>query len=201
MAYIYIVFSSTPYKIGKLIRRFTGEAYNHVSISLDRKLTQMYSFARRHYRTPLYGGFVKESFDRYRVKGQPTQIQVCQVSITDEAYTALQARLEDMHKNRLRYLYNHLSVFTTPFRRWVKCKDAYICAEFVAEALAQAGGPVESGRYQTVGELLETLSHLTVYQGPMPPPTEEDRAYYAPHPVPSPLWVTLRDFFALFGRL
>jgi hypothetical protein len=63
--YVYIVFSSTPYRIGKFIRRLTREAYNHVSIALDPDLTKMYGFARRYYRTPFYGGFVRESLSRY----------------------------------------------------------------------------------------------------------------------------------------
>ena len=58
--YLYVVFSATPYRMGKLIRFVTREPYNHVAISTEASLTRMYSFARRFYRTPFYGGFVTE---------------------------------------------------------------------------------------------------------------------------------------------
>ena len=79
--YIYVVFSSTPYKIGKTIRMLTGEKYNHVSISLDAELTQMYSFARRYYKTPFYGGFVKESLSRYQLNQNKATIKICKMGV------------------------------------------------------------------------------------------------------------------------
>ena len=82
--HIYVVFSSTPYKMGKFIRAMTRESYNHVSIALDESLSQMYSFSRRYYRTPLYGGFVHESRSRYHVNGDATRICLCALPVTSQ---------------------------------------------------------------------------------------------------------------------
>jgi len=99
---IYVVFSATPYLIGKAIRHVTGQTYNHVSIALDENLAQMYGFARRFYRTPLYGGFVKETLSRYQVNGKATQICVCKLPVTEDQYNALAARLNIMFSDKKR---------------------------------------------------------------------------------------------------
>ena len=129
--YLYVVFSSTPNKMGTLIRGFTGGQYNHVSIALDESLSQMYSFARRYYHTPFYGGFVKESVSRYHINERCAHIRICRLSVTDAQYRSLESHLADMLKRQDRYLYNHLSALTVPLRRRVKIRDAYICVDFV----------------------------------------------------------------------
>ena len=41
--YLYVVFSATPYRMGKLIRFVTREPYNHVAISTEASLPRMSS--------------------------------------------------------------------------------------------------------------------------------------------------------------
>lgn len=196
---IYIVFSSTPYKIGKLIRRFTGETYNHVSIALDAGLTEMYSFARRYFHTPLYGGFVRESLSRHHVFGQVTQIKVCCLHVTQAQYDAAVSRLHSMYADKERYLYNHLSVLSTPFRKRIRVPDAYICAEFVAETLHVLGLDVDPQKYYSVGDLERLWEAHAIYTGPVPEASEYDEAFFARRPVPP--FTTLRFFGELLSRL
>ena len=42
--YIVLTYSGTP--LAKIIKLYTKKDYSHVSISLDKKLTKMYSFGR-----------------------------------------------------------------------------------------------------------------------------------------------------------
>lgn len=197
--HIYFVFSATPYKIGRFIRRFTGEAYNHVSIALDANLTEMYSFARRYFHTPLYGGFVKESLARHHVFGQRTDILVCALPVTKQQYDATAARLRDMYKEKERYLYNHFSALTVPFRKTVPVKDAYICVEFAAGILDSLGYLPKEAGYCTVGSLQQLLQPYAVYNGPVPEPEDADPEFFARHPVP--YFTTLRFFGTLLSRL
>lgn len=199
MADIYIVFSSTPYMIGKLIRKLTAEPYNHVSLALKEDLTEMYGFARRYNKLPLYGGFVKESLSRYHPKGIASQIKVCKLSVTQEQYDVLQKKLQDMYAQKEKYLYNHLSILSVPFRRWVKARDAYICVEFVVDILSQLG--VVPNKYCSVCGLLEQLSDHVSYEGPMPPPEKEDEAYFSKKTIPRPTLTTIQNLFALLGRI
>lgn len=196
---IYIVFSSTPYRIGRMIRKITAEPFNHVSLALNEELTEMYGFARRYNRLPLYGGFVKESLSRYHPKGIASQIKVCKLPVTQEQYDSLQTKLQDMYAQKDKYLYNHLSILSVPFRRWIKARDAYICVEFVVDILSQLG--VVPNRYYSVCGLLQQLSDYVYYEGPMPLPQQEDEAYFSKKPIPHPTLTTFRNLFALLGRI
>lgn len=197
--YVYIVFSATPYKIGKLIRSFTKERYNHVSLALDRELENMYSFARRYYHTPFYGGFVRESRARYHLNGVPSQVKICRLAVSEEDYEALKQRLQQMYARREDFLYNHISVLTVPFRRLVHLKDAAICTEFVAGQLRELGMAVDPRKYYSVGALEKLLAGQTVYEGDAPEALQEDPAFFAHHPVP--YFTTARAFGRLLQRI
>lgn len=199
MRYVYIVFSSTPYKIGKLIRTITKGRYNHVSLALDRELENMYSFARRYYYTPFYGGFVRESRARYHLNGVPAQVKICRLAVSGEDYEALAQRLQNMYERREEFLYNHISMLTIPFRRLVHLKDAAICTEFVAGQLQALGLAVDSKRYYSVIALEKLLADHTVYEGDAPAALQDDPAFFAHHPVP--YFTTTRAFGRLLQRI
>lgn len=198
---VYIVFSSTPSRIGKLIRSFTGEDFNHVSIALNPELTQMYGFARRYYRTPFYGGFVRESRSRYCHNGITANIRICKLPITPVQYETLANFLEGMHQNQESYPYNHLSAAAALFRRPVKIQDSYTCIEFCVQVLYSLGIQLDPDRYYTVGQVEQLLRPYSVYTGPMLPPTEYDHAYYARRPISHPTTATVTEFIRLLKRL
>lgn len=199
--YIYVVFASTPYKIGRMIRKITGETYNHACIALDSNLEQMYGFARRYYRTPFYGGFVKESVSRYHINGRSADIRVCRFPITPEQSSTLESHLKEMLRRQDTYLYNHLSALTLPFRRRVSIRDAYICVDFVVDILHSVGIPLDAKTNYSVGELEALLRPYTVYTGPAPEAKVYDTTYFAPNPVPHPVITTALAFFELVERL
>lgn len=197
---IYIVFSSTPYKIGSMIRAVTGESFNHVSIALDSDMKEMYSFARRYYRTPLYGGFVRESTSRYYISGRRARIQICRIPVTPGQYQMLAQRLHRMLGNREYYLYNHLSIFTIMLRKPIPLKGAYTCVEFCVECLHELGLPVTPGKYYTIGMLQHILKDQVIYEGPLPDTGAFDSVYFQRRPVCFPILHTLRDMAALLPR-
>ena len=199
-AYLYVVLSSTPYKMGRFIRRFTGEFYNHSSIALDAGLTRMYSFARRYYRTPFYGGFIRESLSRYHINGQSADIKVCRIPVSPEQYDQLHAQLKSMYANKEHYLYNHLSALSTPFKKLIKVKDAYICTQFVAQMLRLAGMDTDPEQYYSVGDIEKLVESYAIYTGPAPQ-GEYDESFYARNPVPHPVWTSVRNILALFPRM
>ena len=198
--HIYVVFSSTPYKIGKVIRVLTQEAYNHVSIALDESLTPMYSFSRRYNRTPFYGGFVQESISRYHRKGCTAQFEVCRLPVTAVQYETLKLHLEKLFSQKERYLYNHLSASTALLHKSVKIRDAYTCVEFCVAMLHMCGVDVDPGTCYSVGDLEQHLHPYAIYTGSAPEADSYDTAYYARHPVSRPVHKTLRDILRLFYR-
>lgn len=199
--YIYIVFSATPYAIGRTIRRLTGDAYNHVSVSLDQDLKQMYGFARRYYRLPLYGGFVKECVSRYHIKGRSAQVRICRLQVSPEQFDTVHRELSRMYQNREHYLYNHLSVLSTPLHRPIRLRDAYTCVEFGVQLLHRLGIDLDPDRYYSVGDLEKLLRPYAVYTGPIPETDMYDAVFFTPRPLPHPVLTTLGAFFALFERI
>ena len=199
--YIYVIFSATPYRIGRIIRSVTTANYNHVSIALDEDFTQMYSFSRRYYRTPLYGGFVKESLSRFCVKGKQTPIHVFKIPTTQERRRAIEERISKMLAQQDMYLYNHLSVLLTPFKRQVKIPNAYVCVEFCVDILQQAGINVRKDKYYSLSDLERVLTPYSAYTGLMPESTDYDQAYYSKKPVRHPVLKTTASFGSLFKRL
>lgn len=198
--YLYIIFSATPYRLGRLIRHCTGEEYNHVSISLSKTLEPMYGFARRYYHTPFYGGFVQESLSRYHVNGVASKLKVCKLPITQQQYTQLSTKLHAMYCQKDRYLYNHLSVVSASFGKLIPVKNAYICTEFCAHILHKAGVNIDPRKYCSVGQLAQLLDSYTVYTGPAPK-GDYDQDFYQTRPVSHPHLTSLCNIAALFPRL
>ena len=194
---LYIVFSATPYRIGKMIRRVTKECYNHVSISLDEDFSQMYSFARRYYCAPLYGGFVKESPARYYLGTQASQIQVCKLTVTQAQYDAISQQLSSMHRDAHTYLYNHLSALTAVFHIPWKLHKAYTCVEFCVEVLYKLGLPVNRKQFYSVDALRMLLQEYVVYTGPIKQ-TDTDPAFFKDL---SPWQILKHSFKALVGLI
>lgn len=198
MEYVYLVFSCTPYRIGKMIRHFTKEPYNHISIALDEDLTRMYSFARRHHCTPFYGGFVRESLSRYCINNVPANISVCKLSVTKERFVWLEATLTEMENNKEYYLYNHISAACAMMHRTARRKDAYTCVEFCVSLLQELGFSVDPAQYYTVGDLETMFFKDNIYLGPIPTAKEIDTNYYKS--VKHPTVVTISSFLSLMQR-
>ncbi|MFS8630040.1 MAG: hypothetical protein LOD92_02505, partial [Bacillales bacterium] len=61
---VYILLTDTGTLFSRMIKFYTGAPYNHVSIALDEKLDQLYSFGRKVYCNPFSAGFIHERIDR-----------------------------------------------------------------------------------------------------------------------------------------
>ena len=200
--YLYVVFSATPYRMGKLIRFVTREPYNHVAISTEASLTRMYSFARRFYRTPFYGGFVTEEPYRYHHRSSVAQICVCRVPLSPEQSAHLSQRLRYMEENTQKYIYNHLSALAAPIHRRIPVSEAFTCAEFVVNVLSDLGLPFDRHRFYTIGQIYQVLESSRIYTGefPLPTPMPDGSVFFERHPLPHPLYESARSIFALLQR-
>lgn len=198
---VYVIFSATPNKVGKFIRIFTAEVYNHISIALGQDLQQMYSFGRRYYHTPFWGGFVKETPSRYHVENRSAQIIICKLPVKEEQYIQLKEKLTRMETQQDRFLYNHLSAIIYPVRWKLQVKNAYTCVEFCAQILQELGYIDGSKRFYSMEDLIKTLKPYQIYEGAMPESSQPDAEYFQPQPLIKSLQLTARDFLRLFARL
>ncbi len=198
---IYLVFSATTYRIGKMIRFFTHSTYNHVAITDDGSLQTMYAFARRYHRTPLLGGFVVECPARYMPDGNPAHICVCRLPLSPVQANRLRAHLSAMAAQPSRYLYNFFSALGALFHKRVPLRDACTCTEFAVQTLSMLGFPVDPHRFYGVDTLQQQFAAHTVYTGPFPAQKTAHSDYFQKHPVAHPFFASLCGFFALFGRI
>lgn len=198
--YLYVLFSATPYRMGQFIRAVTGDRYNHVAIGTEEDMSNLYAFARRYYHTPFYGGFVKEHPCRYRHKGVTADTKVFRIPLTQRQWLRLQELLSTMRAEADLYLYNHLSALLAPLHRKVRVRKAYTCAEFVVSVLSTLGFDFDPRHFYTIGDIAERLESYHFYSGAFPVVTEDDPAFFQPHPVAHPIVVSTRDILRLFWR-
>lgn len=165
MKRIYLIFSATPYKMGKFIRCMTGNCYNHVSVALDGELETLYTFARIYRDTPFCGGFITESWNRYQYHGMPSRVRICCIPVPDDRYALACAWLDSFCRKPDKYLYNTISAVFSLFKKRIVLKDSYTCVEFVSDFLALIGKKVAYGKFHTVDELSRLFSAYVIYEG------------------------------------
>lgn len=165
--FFYVAFLSTPYKMGKFIRKMTGFPYNHTAISLSPKMKYLYSFSRHYKNAPFYGGFTKESVLRYRKKDNFAKIKICAVPVSEENYQKAKKRLEFFANHSEEYIYNMISAACFPFKTRVKIKNSFTCVEFVLSMLEKyAEIPVlKNKKFCSIKELSALLEDYKIYEG------------------------------------
>ena len=165
--FIYVAFLSTPYRIGKLIRRVTGFPYNHTAVSLSPEMKYLYSFSRHYKNAPFYGGFTKESVLRYRHKGETALIKICAVPVSEENYRKAKKRLEFLANNSEEHIYNMISAACFPFKTRVRIKSSFTCVEFVLNMLQKYANipTLQNKKFCSIKELSELLETFAVYEG------------------------------------
>ncbi len=175
---IYVVFSATPLKVGSMIRTFTREKYNHVSISFDPKLKTLYSYARYYKKTPLYAGLVKETPARYKNGGKTADICVCAIPMSKEQCRAVKRRLIQMCRRSQECRYNLLSASVALFSRRVLVPHCYTCIEFVTHILSMVCPEVYAGGFYSIEMLRQLLIGYEIYNGQFPDAANEiDEVY------------------------
>lgn len=134
--YIYVVLSQTGTRISKAIKFFTRKPYNHVSVSSDNELMEMFSFCRLHLHRPLPAGFSPE----YLEKGVFNLFSIvpCEIykfEVTEHQYDKYLKTIRHFKNNTDVYSYNILGLLTIPFGIPIRRKHRFVCSQFVAYVL------------------------------------------------------------------
>ncbi len=132
MKKVYFIVTNTGTILSKIIKGYTKAEYQHVSISLDKKLNKMYSFGRKNPYIAFIGGFVKEhpnkgTFKRFK----NTTCRIIEYSISDKQYNEIEALIEEMYKNRNKLKFNTIGLFAVAIKKKYQPEDTFYCAEFV----------------------------------------------------------------------
>ena len=153
--HIYIMFSHTNTKMGKIIQFFSNYTYNHVSISVDSSLQPLYSFARYHYNAALVGGFVEESPLRYIWDGRDTTIRIYDLVISEEQFKKFEIIISLYSQKSTQYIYDHFYFF-----RKDTCRSKYqhTCLSFVVDILKDLQILPNDTKIKTIKALTTALS-------------------------------------------
>ena len=136
MKKVYIVLTYTGTVLAKIVKFYTKKEYSHVSISLDEKLEEMYSFGRLNPYIPFIGGFVQESpkygtFKRF----YKTKTIIYSLEVSDETYDKIKSSIGKISDDRKSYSFNVIGLFIVPFGKKRRKERCFYCAEFVKYVL------------------------------------------------------------------
>lgn len=140
MKNIYIVLAHTGTLMSRIIRIFMKDEVSHVSISLDKELKEMYSFGRLNPYNAFIGGFVHEYIDKGTFKRfKNTRASIYSLEITDEQYQNIENIIRKFEKEKEDYIFNIIGMFAVWFKKKIKRKNSFYCAEFVKYVIETSG--------------------------------------------------------------
>ncbi|MFA1642022.1 hypothetical protein AB5N96_04045 [Chryseomicrobium imtechense] len=166
--FVYILLTDTGTVFTKTIKTYTKAPYNHSSLSLDKELTQLYSFGRKKPNNPFQAGFVQEDVLNGTYKKYPnTTCALYEIQVSPRQYQKIERMIALFQKNNKKTIYNLLGVFGVAVKAPFEPKGSYFCSQFVAEILHRAGirfwpklpSLVEPNDFRTI------LSSHLVYEG------------------------------------
>jgi len=156
---VYIVFSSTPSRFGRMIRYASGTRFNHVSVAFDEDLRKLYSFGRRRNSIPINAGLVREFPERFSLnKVDYVDIKIYRLSVTKQQIQMGKKRIRQI-MNDDHYLYNLYSVLFYPIFKGFYTYKAYTCVEFVIHLLCRMkiDIPIDKPAYKYLPDEFENI--------------------------------------------
>lgn len=138
---IYILLTDTGTWLSQMIKMYTREPLNHVSIAFDRELTEVYSFGRKDPANPFIGGFVREQIygSLIRSSQRPTLCALYKITVTQDVYDRIRRRIRMIEQHKDEYRYNLIGLLGIVFRVRIERENAYFCSQFVASVLQYSG--------------------------------------------------------------
>ena len=126
----------------KFWNRYDGDIYSHISISLDNKLTKMYSFARKTLHNPFNAGLIKENIygGMFSLKRGLNRMAVFRLRVSEEQYGNIGESIKRDWERKEELGFNFPGLFSQlVVARGIPWKDRYFCSQWIATLLRDAG--------------------------------------------------------------
>ena len=150
--------------LSSLIRNYTNDPYNHISISFDPELRKMYSFGRKYENSPWLGGFVKEDVNSKILYYATTTIY--ELEITNQQYVRLKLDLNYFKQEKENLQYNFFGLLALALDIPLKRSNAYFCSEFIATLFVRAGiAPNLDPQFTSPMDLINIPGLKEIYTG------------------------------------
>lgn len=138
--YIYIIMTQTGTRPARFFRFFTKKPYNHVSLSGDERLSEMYSFCRTYCRMPLPATFNKEVVGKGTLgKFEFIPCEIYKIPVTPEQKHEYEEIIHHFIQNNNIYSYNILGIIAIYFNIEWNRKRNFLCSQFVAYTMDKIG--------------------------------------------------------------
>ena len=166
---IYIILTDTGTLLSRMIKLYTKDELNHVSISFDDQLSEVYSFGRKDQRNPFIGGFVRENINErllgLREKRIECAVYCCEVD--NRTYNRIREQISIMEQHRNDYTYNLLGLFAVAFNMRMDRAKAFFCSQFVSFLFQRAGASIvnKPPSLVTPGDIAKSSQLQHVYKG------------------------------------
>ena len=140
MKKVYILLSKNRTVFSRAMSMVVTDEFTHASISLDREMTQVFSFARRYDHIIIPAGLVREDLDSGVFGRNPdAPCAVLELQVTDAAYSGIVRTIYAMMTCAEEYKFSILGVLLCKFDISMKREGYYFCSQFVAELLSSSG--------------------------------------------------------------
>jgi len=162
---IYFILTYTGTILSRLVRLFNRDEFCHVSLSLDKDLTKMYSFGRINPYIPFLGGFVHESpkwgtFKRFK----KTTARIISCEVTKEQYNKIEQTIKEVSLNKKKYSFNVIGLIGVKMHKKIQRHNHFYCAEFIKYLVESADLDYQLPELITPQDFASIPSEI-IYQG------------------------------------
>ncbi|MDD2505132.1 MAG: hypothetical protein PHF21_02530 [Bacilli bacterium] len=168
MKKIYIMFSYTGTLFSKFLTLFSEEKYVHVSIALDSKFKNVYSFGRKNPRRIFPAGFVKEDLKLIYTLYSNSITRIYELEISEDQYNKLKKIINETYiNNEKMYRYNIKGLPMINFNLSYQREYHYVCSQFCGKVLMDAGIYDFNKDYSIIKpkDLIELENLKLIYEG------------------------------------
>lgn len=142
--YIYLIIAQTGTNVAKLFKMITKKPYNHVSLSGDMTLSEMYSFCRTYCPFPLPATFNQEIVGKGTLgKFSSIPCEIYRIPVTTEQKSIYNEMINYFSNNRNIFSYNILGLLAIYLNIEWNRKKNFLCSQFVAYTMEKMGLPLE----------------------------------------------------------
>ena len=142
--YIYLIVAQTGTRPARFFRFITKKPYNHVSLSGDESLSEMYSFCRTYHPFPLPATFNKETVGKGTLgKYDFIPCEIYRIPVTYEQKQEYNSVIRHFADNRNIYSYNVLGLLAVYLNIEWNRKKSFVCSQFVAYTMDKIGIPLQ----------------------------------------------------------
>lgn len=177
---IEIVASYTDTVPGKIIKlraamkfwnRYPGDTYSHISLSRDRKLGNMMSFARKEINNPFNSGLIKENIrtGMFALKPDVSRIAVMELKVSEQQYDKLSSLMDYYWENKDKYNFNFVGLTSMLiYGKGIDFPNSFFCSQWVATVLQDSNIDIFDGKKPKdirPFDFYGTLKDSIIYEG------------------------------------